>query len=88
MNNPNPDITDVKELAGKLCYSTRHLSRKFYDLAGMNTEDVLLYKKYLHAVHLIHSTNLSLTAIAHQSNFADQSHFIKTFSGFCTNDAR
>ena len=75
------DLT-VKALAGSLCYSPRHLSRKIFEVTGMNTEEILLYKKYLHAVHLVHHTDLSLTAIAYQSQFSDQSHFIKSFKSF------
>ena len=71
-------------LANSLCYSPRHLSRKLLEATGMNTEQILLYKKYLHAVALIHNANLSLTAIAYQSHFSDQSHFIKTFKDFTT----
>jgi AraC-like DNA-binding protein len=69
----------VTELAHSLCYSPRQLSRKMAEATGMNTEEILLYKKYLHAVHLIHHTDLSLTKIAYQSHFSDQSHFIKSF---------
>jgi AraC-like DNA-binding protein len=72
----------VKELAQSLCYSPRQLSRKMAEATGMNTEEMLLYKKYLHAVHLIHHTDLSLTKIAYQSHFSDQSHFIKSFKTF------
>jgi AraC-like DNA-binding protein len=69
----------VKELARSLCYSPRQLSRKLNEATGMNTEEILLYKKYLHAVRLMHYTNLSLTQIAYQSQFSDQSHFIRSF---------
>ena len=72
----------VIELAYALCYSTRHLSRKLFEATGMNTEEILHYKKYLHAVHLIHHTDLSLTKIAYQSHFSDQSHFIKSFRSY------
>lgn len=72
----------VKELATALYYSPRHLSRKIFEATGMNTEEILLYKKYLHAVHLIHHTQLSLTAIAYRSQFSDQSHLIKTFRAY------
>lgn len=72
----------VTDLSKKLCYSTRQLSRKVYELTKMNTEQILLCKKFLHSVHLIHHTDLSLTAIAYRSNFADQSHFIKSFQSF------
>ena len=72
----------VMELAYTLCYSARHLSRKLFEATGMNTEEILLYKKYLHAMHLIHHTDLSLTQIAYQSNFSDQSHFIRSFKNY------
>ena len=72
----------VKALAASVCYSPRQLSRKMLAATGMNTESMLLYKKYLHAVHLIHHTSLSMTVIAYQSGFADQSHFIKSFKSF------
>ena len=75
------DLT-VKELANGLCYSPRQLSRKIVEATGLNTEEMLLYKKYLHAVHLIHHTELSLTEIAYKSNFSDQSHFIKSFKSY------
>src|SRR6185369_16618286 len=43
----------VPQLAKQFCYSSKQLSRKLYELAGMNTEQILLYKKYLQAVHLM-----------------------------------
>jgi AraC-like DNA-binding protein len=72
----------VPKLANLLCYSPRHLSRKIIEATGMNTEEILLYKKYLHAIHLIHHTGLSLTRIAYESHFSDQSHFIKAFKTY------
>lgn len=72
----------VSELSAVACYSTRHLSRKLLELTGMNTEEILVYKKFLRSCDLIHSTPLSLTAIAHRSGFSDQSHFIRTFKHF------
>ena len=73
------EIPSVKELSGMLYCSPRHLLRKLKGLTGMSTEEFLLYKKYLYSVELIHHSTLSLTAIAHNCQFADQSHFIKTF---------
>jgi AraC-like DNA-binding protein len=88
MNNflyaPNQHDLSVTKLASSLCYSPRHLSRKLSEATGMNAEEILLYKKYLHAVELMHQTKLSLTEIAHQSQFTDQSHFIKTFKGYAS----
>ena len=81
LNVGQHDLT-VTELAHSLCYSPRQLSRKMAEATGMNTEEILLYKKYLHAVHLIHHTDLSLTKIAYQSSFSDQSHFNKSFKNY------
>lgn len=72
----------VAALAHSLYYSPRHLSRKISEATGMNAEEILLYKKYLHSVHLMHRTGLTLTEIAHESHFSDQSHFIKSFKAF------
>jgi len=82
LSGVNQHDLSVKELAHSLCYSPRQLSRKMAEATGMNTEEMLLYKKYLHAVHLVHNTDLSLTKIAYQSNFSDQSHFIKSFKTY------
>ncbi len=75
-------MTTVPQVADELCYSPRQLSRKIQDITDMNTEDLLLYKKYLRAIELIHTSKLSLSGIAHESHFADQSHFIKSFKMF------
>lgn len=72
----------VSALSRQLCYSSRHLSRKLNDLSGLNLEELLLYKKYLHSLHLIHYSPLSLTGISYACGFADQSHFTKTFKLF------
>ncbi|MCC3157420.1 helix-turn-helix transcriptional regulator [Hymenobacter sp. 15J16-1T3B] len=76
-----PDLT-VPALADQLCYSPRHLTRKLQALTGMNAEQTLLYQKYRRAVELMHTTELTLTEIAHACQFTDQAHFSKTFRGF------
>lgn len=78
----NQHDLSVNELARSVCFSPRHLARKIFEATGMNTEEILLYKKYLHSVHLMHHTDMNLTQIAYQSNFSDQSHFIRSFKAF------
>ncbi len=80
--NENETEKSVLSLSKELMISGRHLSRKIVALTGMNTEEVLLYKKYLRAQRLIHETDSSLTEIAYACNFYDQSHFIKTFKSY------
>ncbi len=72
----------VPNISDWLCYSPRHLSRKFYELSGMNAEQTLLYLKYLKAKQFIHNSDLTLSQIAYACDFSDQSHFIKTFRSF------
>lgn len=79
LNEQYREVPSVKELSKLLCYSPRQVTRKATALTGMNTEELLLYKKYLSSLHLIQHTNLSLTEIAYSCQFVDQSHFIKTF---------
>jgi AraC-like DNA-binding protein len=82
LSGMNQHDVSVSELARSLCYSPRQLSRKMAEATGMNTEEILRYKKYLYAMDLIHHTDLSLTKIAYQSHFSDQSHFIKSFKTY------
>lgn len=82
LTNPYSESMPVSNLAKTLCYSPRHLSRKLHNLTGMNTEEILLYKKYLHAVHLMQANDLSLTQVAYKCSFTDQSHFIRSFKAF------
>ena len=82
LSNPLNKPTTVTDVADTLCYSPRHLSRKLKSITGLSTEEVLLYKKYLRSLHLIHHSTLPLTTIGHESYFTDQSHFIKAFKLF------
>jgi AraC-like DNA-binding protein len=77
-------VSSVTQLAADVCYSPRQLTRKMFALTGMNTEETLLYKKFLLATHLMHSNNMSLTQVAYHCQFADQSHFIRTFKQFAS----
>lgn len=73
---------NVTKLAREVCYSSRHLNRKSKELFGLSAEELVRYKKFLHAVELIHADKFSLTEIAHMSGFFDQPHFIRTFKSY------
>jgi AraC-like DNA-binding protein len=79
LNTTGEEIPSVRELSKIICYSPRQLTRKLNELTGMNTEEILLYKRYLRSLDLIQHSKLSLTEIAYSCRFSDQSHFIKTF---------
>ncbi|RYY92708.1 MAG: AraC family transcriptional regulator [Chitinophagaceae bacterium] len=73
------DGLSVKSLSERLCYSPRQLSRKLLALTGRNTEENLLFRRYLRALDLLHNDEASLTSIAYDCGFSDQSHFIRAF---------
>jgi AraC-like DNA-binding protein len=72
----------VKELCQKICISDRQLRRISAEWLGMNTETFLLYNKYLSSLHLLHSSDLSLTQIGLEAGYYDQSHFIREFKSY------
>jgi AraC-like DNA-binding protein len=72
----------VQALSKTLYSSPRQLSRKFYQLTGMNTLHILAYKNYLKSLALLDNPKLSLTEIGYSCHFADQSHFIRVFKNF------
>jgi AraC-like DNA-binding protein len=72
----------ARALSEKMFYSSRQLSRKFQETTGMNTEEILQYKKYLQALAMMHKTEFSLSEIAHHCHFFDQSHFIRVFKSY------
>jgi AraC-like DNA-binding protein len=75
------DLT-VRRIIHEICLSDRQLRRLSSDWLGMSTEAFILYKKYLAALHLLHTPGLSLTQIGLQAGYYDQSHFIREFKSY------
>ncbi|MEX0648516.1 MAG: helix-turn-helix domain-containing protein, partial [Balneolaceae bacterium] len=72
----------VDKLARDVCYSTRQLGRKTHEFFGFPPEELVLYKKFMHSVNLMHHSHHKLGDIALQSGFYDQSHFNRGFKSF------
>lgn len=72
----------VDQLAQEVCYSPRHLNRVVHGLFGLSAEELILYKKFVEAVKLIHFQQLSLTEVAYTAGFYDQAHFCRVFKSF------
>lgn len=75
-------------LSQQVYYSTRQLNRKTQSLFGISAEELITYKKYLHAVKLMHYKNDSLTAVAYEAGFFDQAHFCRIFKSYTGITAR
>lgn len=72
----------VKEISEKICLSERQLRRFSQDWLGMNTEEFILYNKYLHCLNRLHHRAEPLTAIGLEAGYYDQSHFIREFKSY------
>jgi AraC-like DNA-binding protein len=73
---------NVDELAKQICYSPRQLNRVVQDLYGVSAEELTTYKKFVQSVKMIHFEGLSLTDVAYNAGFYDQSHFCRVFKSY------
>lgn len=73
---------NVDELSKQVHYSTRQLNRKTQSLFGISAEELITYKKFLHAVKLLHINNDPLSSVAYESGFFDQAHFCRVFKSY------
>jgi AraC family transcriptional regulator len=78
LNDTKEDYS-LTELATMLNIHPVHLSRNFSLYFKCNLGEYLRTIKVQKAIALLSETDLSLTEIALQCNFADQSHFIRSF---------
>lgn len=60
----------------------RQLRRLSNEWLGMNTEEFILYNRYLSSLHFLHNSDLSLTQIDLEAGYYDQSHFIREFKSY------
>ncbi|MES2777309.1 MAG: helix-turn-helix domain-containing protein [Bacteroidota bacterium] len=78
-------VAGVQALAQKAFLSTRQFERKFKDYSGFNPKLFSRIIRFQSAIRKYGNTKQSLTAIAYDCGYYDQSHFIhdfKEFSGF------
>jgi len=74
----------INSISNQMGVSQRHLRRLSNEYLGMNTEQFILYQKYLKSLELLHHTNLPLTEIGYLSGFYDQPNFIREFKSYTT----
>lgn len=80
----NKGVSNVRELAELSCLSTRQLERNFKTFSGFSPKLYLRIIRFQAALDAYGSQDKSLTEIAYECGYYDQSHFIhdfKTFSG-------
>jgi AraC-like DNA-binding protein/mannose-6-phosphate isomerase-like protein (cupin superfamily) len=69
----------VNEYADKLSITPNHLTQTVNQLTGKTSSQIIKAKQVLEIKRLLVHTNLSVTEIAGQLNFPDQSYFTKFF---------
>jgi AraC-like DNA-binding protein len=72
----------VNELASRHCLSKRHFERKFKALAGMGPKLYSRVVRFQSVFPELNQVGPSLTEIALQCGYYDQSHFIQDFKEF------
>ncbi len=70
----------LSDLAHSCDLSARHFTRAFRQSTGMAPHQWLQYRRMGKAKQLLEKSSASLSAIALDCGFADQSHFTRTFS--------
>lgn len=75
-------ITNVDELARRSFLSTRQFERQFLNFTGFNPKLFSRITRFKSAVEQYGNDAMSLTALAHETGYYDQSHFIQEFREF------
>jgi AraC-like DNA-binding protein len=76
----NSGGTDIVRLADAACLSTKQFNRIFSEHIGANPKEFSRTIRFQRALHILGiSPQTSLTALAYQCGYFDQSHMIKEF---------
>ena len=76
----NSGQTDVALLADTACLSTRQFQRVFSEYIGSNPKEFSRTIRFQKALHILETTpQISLTTLAYDCGYFDQSHMIKEF---------
>lgn len=76
----NSGETDVAALADTACLSTKQFTRIFSENVGINPKEFSRTIRFQRALHTLErNPQISLTALAYECDYYDQSHLIKEF---------
>ena len=78
-----PDIFDTMEtVAARYGISARYMQQLFVQYTGLSPKLYSQITRFQNSLQLVRAGNSSLTSIAYECGYADQSHFIKEFKTF------
>lgn len=76
----NDGLTDVTSLADSACLSRKQFNRIFSEYVGANPKEFSRTVRFQRALHILEKQpQISLTTLAYQCGYFDQSHLIKDF---------
>jgi len=78
--NDTPD--HVETIANRHNISSRYLRKLFLQYTGVTPKLYNKINRFQHSLQLISESQSSLTSIAYEAGYADQSHFIRDFKSF------
>lgn len=79
----NRGRTDIAQLADAACLSKRQFNRIFSENIGAHPKEFSRIIRFQRALNMLESNSLnSLTAVAYECGYFDQSHMIKDFKAF------
>jgi AraC-like DNA-binding protein len=73
---------NINWVASRYGISSRYLQKIFLNYSGLSPNLFSKIARFQKSLHLVAGKELSLTTIAHQCGYFDQSHFIKDFKFF------
>ncbi|MGY0037518.1 helix-turn-helix domain-containing protein [Pedobacter sp. NJ-S-72] len=73
---------NINSVASRYGVSSRYLQKIFLNYSGLGPNLFSKIARFQKSVHLVANKDSSLTTIAHQCGYFDQSHFIKDFKFF------
>jgi AraC-like DNA-binding protein len=77
------DIYETMEtIATRYGISARYMQQLFLQYTGLTPKLYSQINRFQHSLRLVRNRNTSLTDIAYECGYADQSHFIKEFKAF------
>ena len=73
---------NMETIATRYGISARYMQQLFLQYTGLTPKLYSQINRFQHSLKLVTSRNTSLTDIAYECGYADQSHFIKEFKAF------
>jgi len=75
-------LENINSVASRYGISSRYLQKIFLNYSGLSPNLFTKIARFQKSIHLVAGKDSSLTTIAHQCGYFDQSHFIKDFKFF------